>query len=59
VESVQEAQHLARKGVKLLQGYLFGTPSVERPWLAKLDLDKIGLDVGRPPLTVIPGSRES
>ena len=58
VESVQEAQHLARKGVKLLQGYLFGTPSVERPWLANLDLDKIGLDVGRPALTVIPGSRE-
>jgi EAL domain-containing protein (putative c-di-GMP-specific phosphodiesterase class I) len=59
VESVQEAQHLARKGVKLLQGYLFGTPSVERPWLANLDLDKIGLDVGRPALTVVPGSRES
>jgi diguanylate cyclase (GGDEF)-like protein len=58
VESVEEARHLARKGVKLLQGYLFGMPSIERPWLAGLGLDQIGADVPRPTLTVIPGKRE-
>jgi len=41
-----------------LQGYLFGMPSIERPWLAGLGLDQIGADVPRPTLTVIPGKRE-
>jgi EAL domain-containing protein (putative c-di-GMP-specific phosphodiesterase class I) len=59
VENQLEAQHLARKGVKLLQGNLFGMPSIERPWLADLALDKIGSEVQRPALTVVPGKRET
>jgi EAL domain-containing protein (putative c-di-GMP-specific phosphodiesterase class I) len=56
VENVTESQHLARKGVKLLQGNLFGMPSIERPWLAELGLDAIGAEPQRPNFKVIPGS---
>lgn len=32
VETVADAEALARHGVDYLQGYLFGRPSLERPW---------------------------
>ncbi len=56
VENVTESQHLARKGVKLLQGNLFGMPSIERPWLADLGLDAIGAEPQRPNFKVITGT---
>jgi diguanylate cyclase (GGDEF)-like protein len=34
VETAAEASHLARRGVRYLQGFYFGRPSLERPWLA-------------------------
>jgi diguanylate cyclase (GGDEF)-like protein len=33
VETAQEAAILRREGVGLLQGYYFGKPSIEQPWL--------------------------
>jgi diguanylate cyclase (GGDEF)-like protein len=33
VETAQEAAILRREGVGLLQGYFFGKPSIEQPWL--------------------------
>ena len=33
VETAEEANHLVRRGVRFLQGYYFGRPTVERPWL--------------------------
>jgi len=35
VETAADAAHLAERGVAFLQGYYFGRPSVERPWLAE------------------------
>jgi diguanylate cyclase (GGDEF)-like protein len=35
VETTQEAAILRREGVGFLQGYYFGKPSVEQPWLLK------------------------
>ncbi|MBI3451929.1 MAG: GGDEF and EAL domain-containing protein [Rhodospirillales bacterium] len=35
VETAADAVHLERRGVRYLQGYYFGVPSVERPWLAR------------------------
>jgi diguanylate cyclase (GGDEF)-like protein len=35
VETVHEAAILRREGVGLLQGYYFGRPSIEQPWLQK------------------------
>jgi EAL domain-containing protein (putative c-di-GMP-specific phosphodiesterase class I) len=35
VETVHEAAILRREGVGLLQGYYFGKPSIEQPWLRK------------------------
>jgi EAL domain-containing protein (putative c-di-GMP-specific phosphodiesterase class I) len=58
VENVAESQHLARKGVKLLQGNLFGMPSIERPWLEPLGLDAVGADKLRPALSVVAGKRD-
>ncbi len=55
VENVQEAQHLAKRGVNLLQGNLFGLPSIERPWLAPLGLDDLSTKPARPNFAVIPG----
>jgi diguanylate cyclase (GGDEF)-like protein len=37
VETAEEAAHLVRRGVRYLQGYYFGRPTVERPWLASPD----------------------
>jgi diguanylate cyclase (GGDEF)-like protein len=34
VETAEEAAMLSREGVDFLQGYYFGVPSLERPWLA-------------------------
>jgi EAL domain-containing protein (putative c-di-GMP-specific phosphodiesterase class I) len=34
VETAEEAAILRREGVKFLQGYYFGKPSLEKPWLA-------------------------
>ena len=42
--------------VKLLQGNLFGMPSIERPWLADLGLDAIGAEPQRPSFKVITGT---
>jgi EAL domain-containing protein (putative c-di-GMP-specific phosphodiesterase class I) len=35
VETSADAAHLADRGVEFLQGYFFGRPSVERPWLTE------------------------
>jgi diguanylate cyclase (GGDEF)-like protein len=35
VETAADAAHLTRRGVRFLQGYLFGRPTVERPWLER------------------------
>ncbi len=35
VETAQEATILRREGVRFLQGYHFGRPTIERPWLAR------------------------
>jgi diguanylate cyclase (GGDEF)-like protein len=35
VETSADAVHLADRGVGFLQGYFFGRPSVERPWLVE------------------------
>jgi diguanylate cyclase (GGDEF)-like protein/PAS domain S-box-containing protein len=35
VETAADAMHLARRGVRYLQGYHFGVPTIERPWLAE------------------------
>jgi EAL domain-containing protein (putative c-di-GMP-specific phosphodiesterase class I) len=48
VENNLEAQHLAKRGVNLLQGNLFGLPSIERPWLAPLGLDALSAKPARP-----------
>jgi len=34
-ETAADAAHLADRGVDYLQGYFFGRPSVERPWLVE------------------------
>jgi diguanylate cyclase (GGDEF)-like protein len=34
VETAEEAAMLRREGVNFLQGYYYGAPSLERPWLA-------------------------
>ncbi len=34
VETAADAAHLVERGVSLLQGYFFGRPTIERPWLA-------------------------
>ncbi|MEE9140258.1 MAG: GGDEF and EAL domain-containing protein [Alphaproteobacteria bacterium] len=34
VETAKDAELLAGKGVRYLQGYYFGRPSLERPWVA-------------------------
>lgn len=36
VENEEEASLLKREGVGFLQGYYFGTPTLEKPWLAAL-----------------------
>jgi len=33
VETAADAAHLAERGVRFLQGYYFGKPSIDRPWL--------------------------
>ncbi len=33
VETAADAAHLAERGVAYLQGYYFGRPTIERPWL--------------------------
>jgi diguanylate cyclase (GGDEF)-like protein len=35
VETAEEAAILRREGVKFLQGYYFGKPSLEKPWLVR------------------------
>lgn len=35
VETAADAAHLTRRGVHFLQGYLFGRPAVDRPWLER------------------------
>lgn len=55
VETPIEAQHLARRGVKLLQGNMFGIPRIERPWLDPLGLDELSAAPSRPTFAVIPG----
>jgi len=40
VETAADAAHLVERGVSLLQGYFFGKPSIERPWLTAEETDK-------------------
>jgi diguanylate cyclase (GGDEF)-like protein len=40
VETAHEAAILRREGVGLLQGYYFGRPSIEKPWLAAGKVDR-------------------
>jgi diguanylate cyclase (GGDEF)-like protein len=37
VETAADAAHLAERGVRYLQGYYFGRPTIERPWLNEND----------------------
>jgi diguanylate cyclase (GGDEF)-like protein len=46
VETAADATHLTRRGVRFLQGYFFGRPTVERPWLTQK----------RPRLAVVRGN---
>ena len=34
IETPQEAEYLSNIGIDCLQGYLFGVPSVSKPWEA-------------------------
>jgi EAL domain-containing protein (putative c-di-GMP-specific phosphodiesterase class I) len=41
VETAADAAHLVERGVSLLQGYFFGRPTIERPWLtSETEADK-------------------
>jgi EAL domain-containing protein (putative c-di-GMP-specific phosphodiesterase class I) len=43
VETAADATHLTRRGVRFLQGYLFGRPTVERPWLDRSGMPRLAL----------------
>ena len=43
VETAADATHLTRRGVRFLQGYLFGRPTVERPWLDRSATPRLAL----------------
>jgi EAL domain-containing protein (putative c-di-GMP-specific phosphodiesterase class I) len=45
VENATEAAILRREGVRLLQGYHFGRPSVEKPWLQHVASHGIASDI--------------
>ena len=51
VETAADATHLTRRGVRFLQGYLFGRPAVERPWLDRSAAPRLALVHGGPPPT--------
>lgn len=40
VETAEEAAILRREGVGFLQGYYFGAPSLDKPWLEKSDVPR-------------------
>lgn len=42
VEDASQAEALRREGVRLLQGYHFGRPSLDRPWLTPKPLERTG-----------------
>lgn len=49
VETAADAAHLTRRGVRFLQGYYFGRPTVERPWLNR-NAPRLALVQGAPGL---------
>ena len=46
VETAQEAAILRREGVGLLQGYFFGKPSIEQPWLHQATAASLEVQTG-------------
>ncbi|HUC67707.1 MAG TPA: GGDEF and EAL domain-containing protein [Stellaceae bacterium] len=46
VETAQEAAILRREGVGLLQGYFFGKPSIEQPWLRQAPAAPLEVQTG-------------
>lgn len=58
VETEADAEWLARRGVGLLQGWLFGKPAIERPWRAIFDCAAPNPVPARPArLRVVAGGR--
>lgn len=49
VENPEDARFLCDLGVDFLQGYLFGAPSLDRPWLASSLIPQIHTVPGVPP----------
>jgi diguanylate cyclase (GGDEF)-like protein len=46
VETAADAAHLTRRGVRFLQGYLFGRPAVDRPWLERPNTPRLAVVQG-------------
>ncbi len=56
VETGADAALLARRGVRYLQGWHFGKPSIERPWLTEeVFAAPLAVASGPPKLTVLTG----
>jgi len=55
VENDQDAALLTRRGVRFMQGWRFGKPSIERPWLIPASKSQTGAAL--PKLTVVNGGR--
>lgn len=58
VETAADAALLARRGVRYLQGWYFGKPMIERPWLKDetVESPRLAAAAGGPPkLTVVSG----
>jgi EAL domain-containing protein (putative c-di-GMP-specific phosphodiesterase class I) len=53
VETAEEAALLREEGVGYLQGYHFGRPTVERPWLAAPAALRAGIDPGQVRLSAL------
>lgn len=57
VETAADAALLSRRGVRYLQGWYFGKPVIERPWLSDpaFNAPRAGAVGGPPKLTVVSG----
>lgn len=55
VETQEDASFLVGEGVKYLQGYYFGRPSVERPWASSHAQDRVQSEPIAVPLRPIAG----
>jgi EAL domain-containing protein (putative c-di-GMP-specific phosphodiesterase class I) len=55
VETAADAALLARRGVRYLQGWYFGKPTLERPWLAEETAPQLAAAGGPPKLKVLTG----